>query len=116
MFKILKAYRVPPNLLKTIKAIYTNTKAKVMSPGGETDVFEIMMGVLQGDTLAPFLFVIVLDYSVRKAINGREQELGTPRNSSRISAKMQTDLDIANDIDIISDHIEQAKELSTGSR
>ncbi len=114
MFKILKAYGVPPNLLKTIQAIYTNTKAKVMSPDGETDTFEIMMGVLQGDTLAPFLFVIVLDYALRKAINGREQELGftmTPRKSRRVHAKMQTDLDFADDIALLSDHIEQAKEL-----
>ena len=113
MFEILKAYGVPTNLLNTIKAIYTNTKAKVMSPDGETDVFEIMMGVLQGDTLAPFLFVIVLDYALRKAINGREEELGftmIPRRSRRVKAKMQTDLDFADDIALISDHIEEAKE------
>ena len=54
MFKILKAYGVPPNLLNTIIALYTDTKAKVLSPDGETDLFEIAMGVLQGDTLAPF--------------------------------------------------------------
>ena len=91
MFEILKAYGVPTNLLNTIKATYTNTKAKVMSPDGETDVFEIKMGVLQGDTLAPFLFVIVLDYALRKAINGREEELGftmIPRRSRRVTAKM----------------------------
>ena len=67
MFKILKAYGVPPNLLNTIIALYTDTKAKVLSPDGETDLFEIAMGVLQGDTLAPFLFVIVLDFAMRKA-------------------------------------------------
>ena len=27
--------------------------------------FEIFSGVMQGDTLAPFLFVIVLDYAMR---------------------------------------------------
>ena len=61
MFKILKAYGIPPTLLNTIIAMYTNTRAKVVSPDGDTDLFEITMGVLQGDTLAPFLFVIVLD-------------------------------------------------------
>ena len=114
MFEILKAYGVPTNLLNTIKSIYTNTKAKVMSPDGETDVFEILMGVLQGDTLAPFLFVIVLDYALRTAINGREESLGftmIPRKSRRVTAKMQTDLDFADDIALISDHIEQAREL-----
>ena len=34
MFKILKAYGVPPNLLNTIIALYTDTKAKVLSQDG----------------------------------------------------------------------------------
>ena len=42
--------------------MYENTKAMVVSPDGETEFFDIMAGVLQGDTLAPFLFVIVVDY------------------------------------------------------
>jgi hypothetical protein len=62
MMKILKAYGVPPNLLRAIKEIYTNTRAKVITPDGETEEFDILAGVLQGDTLAPFLFVIILDY------------------------------------------------------
>ena len=111
MFKILKAYGVPPNLLETIIAIYTNTKAKVLSPDGETDVFEITMGVLQGDTLAPFLFVIALDFAMRKAI---EEQFGftiTPKQSRRIQAKTITDLDFADDIALLSDMIEQARKL-----
>ena len=76
MFKILKAYGVPPNLLATVKALYTNTKPKILSPDGKTDVFEIKMGVSQGDTLAPFLSVIALDHTMRTAIEGKEKEFG----------------------------------------
>ena len=36
----------------------SNTKAKVRSPDGDTDFFDIVAGVLQGVTLAPYLFVI----------------------------------------------------------
>ena len=107
LFKILKAYGVPPNLLATIKALYTNTKAKILSPDGETDVFEIMMGVLQGDTLAPFLFVIALDYVMRKAIEGKEEDFGftiTPQQSRRVRAKTITDRDLADDIAVIKPH------------
>ena len=32
---------------------------------------DIVAGVLQGDTLSPYLFIIVLDYALRKAINGQ---------------------------------------------
>ena len=74
MLRILKAYGLPPNILRAIEAMYTNTRAKIISPDGETDMFEITGGVLQGDTLAPFLFVIVLDYALRKALDGKEEE------------------------------------------
>ena len=41
-------------------------------------MFDITTGVLQGDTLAPFLFIIVLHYAMRKAMAGKEEELGLP--------------------------------------
>ena len=114
MFRILKAYGVPPRLLEGIKSMYNDTFARVLSPDGETAWFEILAGVLQGDTLAPFLFIIVLDYALRKAINGREVELGftiTPRRSRRHHAVVQTDLDFADDIALLSNDIYQAQEL-----
>ena len=58
MMRILNAYGIPPNLLRAIERMYTNTKARVMTPDGETEQFDITAGVLQGDTLAPFLFII----------------------------------------------------------
>ena len=81
---ILKAYGIPPNLLQAIEKMYTNTKAKVISPDGETEMFDITARVLQGDTLASFLFVIVLDYALRKAMDGKEKDLGfkTPERSA----------------------------------
>ena len=114
MMRILKAYGIPPKLLRAIESMYTNTKAKVTSPDGETEMFDITAGVLQGDTLAPFLFIIVLDYALRKAISGREEELGftlTPRKSRRHPKVVLTDLDFADDLSLLSDEIEQAQEL-----
>ena len=35
----------------------------------ETDYFEIVAGVLQGDTFAPYLFIICLDYLLRTSID-----------------------------------------------
>ena len=114
MIKILKAYGIPPTLLRAIEGMYTNTRAKVVSADGETGLFDITAGVLQGDTLAPFLFIIVLDYALRKAVNGREEELGftiTPRKSRRYPKEALTDLDFADDISLLSDQIRQAQEL-----
>ena len=114
MIKILKAYGIPPTLLRAIETMYTSTKAKVVSPDGETELFDITAGVLQGDTLAPFLFVIVLDYAMRKAMAGREDELGftiTPRKSRRHPKEVLADLDFADDISLLSDEMRQAQEL-----
>ena len=86
----------------------------MVSPDGDTELFDIHAGVMQGDTLAPFLFVIVLDYALTKAIAGREEELGltlTPRRSRRTPAKSICDLDFADDIVLMSNLISQATEL-----
>ena len=41
--------------------LYKNTKIKVRSPDGDTDYFDIVPGVLQGDALASYLFIICLE-------------------------------------------------------
>ena len=49
--------------------LYKNTKIKVRSPDGDTDFFDIVAGVLQEDTLAPYLFIICQDYMPRTSID-----------------------------------------------
>ena len=44
--------------------LYEDMKAMVHSPDGDTDFFVIFARVLKGDTLAPYLFIICLDYIV----------------------------------------------------
>ena len=114
MKKILRAYDIPPNLLNTIMKMYENTRAKVISPDGETEFFRILTGVLQGDTLAPYLFVIVLDHVMRQIFAGKEEEFGFTlqrRRSSRFKAVTVTDLDFADDLAITTEEITQAQEI-----
>ena len=49
----------------TITILYRNTKVKVRSPDGDTEYLDFVGGILQGDTLAPYLFIIYLDYVLR---------------------------------------------------
>ena len=73
--RFLKAYSIPDQIVEAIGKIYENTKTKVISPdGGETELFDILARFLQGDTLAPYLFVIVFDFTLRMAIDGNEEE------------------------------------------
>ena len=50
--------------------VCNNTCVNGLSPDGGTELFEMLAGVLQGDTL----FMIVLDYALRPAIDGCEEE------------------------------------------
>ena len=57
---ILDDLEINTPLSNAIQVMYENTSALVMTPEGNTDVFTIDTGVLQGDPLAPFLFIIYL--------------------------------------------------------
>ena len=57
MMEILTAYGIPNQIVKAINALYKNTTAQMLSPEWDTDSFEILAGVLQGDTLVPYLFI-----------------------------------------------------------
>ena len=69
--------------------------------------------MLQGDTLAPFLFIIVLDYVLRLSldtINYKGLQIH-PRRSRRQPATHITDLDFADDIALVSDLVTNAEAL-----
>ena len=70
LYDILEAYGIPDQIVKAIVSMYHNTEAKVCSPDRETNFFTIHAGVLQSDTLPPFLFIIALKYTIRSAIEG----------------------------------------------
>ena len=49
--------------------LYKNTKVKICSLNGDTDYFDIVAGVLQRYTLAPYLFIICLAYVLKTSID-----------------------------------------------
>ena len=69
MEQILLANGLPKVTVAAIMMLYRNAKVKVHSLDGDTDYFDFVAGVLQGDTLAPYLFIICLDYMLRTSIN-----------------------------------------------
>ena len=69
MDQILLAYGLPKETVAAIMMLYKNTKVKVHFPNRDTDYFNIVARLLQGDTLAPYLFIICLDYVLRTSID-----------------------------------------------
>ena len=53
MEQILLAYGLPKETVAAITILYRNTKVKVCSPDGDTEYFDIVAGVLQGDMQTP---------------------------------------------------------------
>ena len=93
--------------------LYRNTKVKVRSPDGNTDYFDIEAGVLQGDTLAPYLFIICLDYALRTSIDKIKENSFklTKERSRRNPAKTITDANYADDIVLLANTPTQAETL-----
>ena len=113
MFEILKLYGIPDLIIDAIRVLYTDTTATILTPDGETPPFPIKAGILQGDTLAPFLFILVVDYVLRMSvdtINDKGFQLH-PRRSSRHPAVYLTDADFADDIALVSSCLENAQDL-----
>ena len=86
---------------------------KVRSTDGGTEYFDIVAWILQGDTVAPYLFIICLDYVLRTSID-KIKENGfelTKKKSRRYTAKTITDADYADDIAILANTPNQAETL-----
>ena len=79
----------------------------------ETEYFDIVAGVLQGDTLAPYLFIICLDYVFRTSIDNIRENgfVLTKKRSRRYPAKTITDADYADDIALLANTPNQAETL-----
>ena len=98
MEQILETYGIPNEIIKAIMIIYKNTQVFVRSPDVDTEFFNIIAGVLQGDTLAPYLFIIVLHYILRNVDQNKNLGFTLRKQlSRRYPAEMLTEAGFADD-------------------
>ena len=111
MFAVLRHYGIPEAVVNAISVLYKNSKSAVMMVDGNlSDPFDVTTGVLQGDVLAPFLFVVLVDYLLKKATSQLDSGVVThPRHSRRHLVKPLNDLDFADDIALLESSISQAQ-------
>ena len=88
-------------------------KVKVHLPDGDTDYFDIVAGVLQGDTFAPYLFIICVDYVLWTSIDLMKENgfMLAKERSRRYPAQPITDVDYADDIVLQASSPAQAESL-----
>ena len=109
------AYSPPPKKkpIAAIMMLYKDTKVKVRSSDRDIDYFGIVADVLQGDTLAPYLFIICLDYVLRTSIDKMKDngfKLAKER-SRRYPAQTITDANYADGIALLANTPADAETL-----
>ena len=105
----LNAFRVGNRLSTTILSIYRDLKGTVRTPFGNTEPFPITTGILQGDVLAPYLFVMVMDRILHMALDdGSDGVLLKSRGTRKrgLNEKRLSDIDYADDVALFSDSME----------
>ena len=65
---ILIKYEIPEEITN-VMMLYKNTQSMVRSLDGDTSFINITTGDLQDDTLAPFLFIVCLDYVLKNSLD-----------------------------------------------
>ena len=112
MEQILLVYSLPKETVAAIMILDKNTKVKVRSPDGDTDYSDIAAGVLQGDTQAPYLFIICLDYVLRTSIDKIKKRFQVNKGKKqKVTRKTITNIDYANDIALLANIPAQADTL-----
>ena len=111
--KYLSPTAYPVETVEAIIMLYRNAKVNVHSLNGDTDYFDIVAGVLQGDALAPYFFIICLDYVLRTPID-KMKDNGfrlTKKWSRRYLTHTITDVDYTDDIALLTNTPTQAETL-----
>ena len=113
MFNVLLAYGIPSQIIKGIKELYLDTTAQVVTEDGKTNFLPIVARFLEGDTLAPYLFIIVLDYIMRTTMT-KDDNFGITLHRQRgrhCQTVFLTDADFADDTALLSDTMNEAQAL-----
>ena len=74
----MASFMVPPEFIEVVMNCYNGHVQRVPMPDGSFESYTMTTGVLQGDTLAPFLFVLLLDSILTEAM---DPSLGIPTDS-----------------------------------
>ena len=103
IFQILKAYGIPPKLMKAIESTCTNTRARVSSPDDEIEEFWYHLSWL----------LCKITYRGRHKLPKRMNNFTLPRRSARIQSKPFTDLVFTHDTCLLSNDFQQAERVFT---
>ena len=105
---ILSQYNVP-NCLIYIIQMYNDASACVSTELGPTEWFKTTSCVLQGDTLSPYLFIVPLDYALKKTLQDDVGFVVRKRNGRRHPSIYIGVLAYADDICLLAESIDDVE-------
>ena len=111
--EIMLAYGIPQETVIVIMMLYKNSRSIVRCHDEYADLFDLVAGVLQGDTLAPYLLILCLDYAFRTTAD-LHTDLGftlEKARSTRHPAKSITEVDYTYDLALLSDTMDKSTKL-----
>ena len=114
LWKIMESYGIPSKLVRMVIAMYDGSQCAVVEGTGQTDWFDVKSGVKQGCNMSGFLFLLVIDWIMRRTVSGANTGIRW-----KLWSKLD-DLDFADDIALTSStkcQIQQkVTNLSTNSK
>jgi hypothetical protein len=114
LWAILRAYRIPDSLIALIRGVYESSRGCARTADGMSGFFAFLAGVKQGCPLSPFLFIVVLDFVMSRAIDpslGVCIRPGSARPSSRNPSIHVADTGFADDVMLMSGDISNVQRM-----
>ena len=107
LWAILRSYGVPKKIVTLIKSFYTDFECALLLNNKATDSFAVKSGVRQGCIISPILFLVAIDWVMRKTTSDRSRGI-----TWGMFSKLE-DLDFADDIALLSPKQEHMQEKTT---
>jgi hypothetical protein len=107
LWGVLGEYRVPEKVIKMIRILYNGFECAVIHEEKLSAYFEVETGVKQGCLLSGLLFLLVIDWLMRRTTEVRGTGIEWVFNT------VLEDLDYADDLGLVSDNFDDALEKMT---
>ena len=108
LLKILRSYGVPLKIVSLLETFYNHFECSVILSNTSSEWFTVKSGVRQGCILSPILFLVVIDWVMRKTTSDK------PRGIQWTLFSQLEDLDFADDLAFLSvklDHLQEKTDL-----
>jgi len=92
LWNIAGLYGIPEHYVNIFRTLYLNSHCCVRTDTSFTEMFDIITGICQGCILSPFVFLLVIDFIMQRAMNGPNMGIKWTVSSCL------TDLDFTEDI------------------